>query len=242
VKETLTKRQLKDVAERVLAAVKLRPSRHGSALADHFEISLPKDNLVLLANRQMEIQKGATVSAAPSPSRSKTQRASIVDEPPADRSGSMLEILYTTYTPADFVLRISDEADEGKILYQVRLPIAHLYLYMCVATPRAFFFPSPFHPLLLIPFTTPRRAAPHHQRTLPISVARSELYKNSNAMKENLTGIKKIIAVTDDPGKTSPSVAPLSCPREGGAEYTTRLCLHLGPRLLLPVAGVLQTR
>ena len=216
VKETLTKRQLKDVAERVLAAVKLRPSRHGSALADQFEISLPKDNLVLLANRQMEVQKVAAVSAAPSPSRGKTQRASIVDEPPADRSGSMLEILYTTYTPADFVLRISDEADEGKILYQVRLLImhvhVHLYMYMFVATPRAFFFPSPFHPLLLIPSITPRRTAPHHQRTLPISVARSELYKNSNAMKENLTGIKKIIAVTDDPGKTSPHVAPLSCP------------------------------
>jgi hypothetical protein len=161
VKETLTKRQLKDVAERVLASVKLRPSRHGSALADQFEISLPKDNLVLLANRQMEVQKVAAVSAAPSPSRGKTQRASIVDEPPADRSGSMLEILYTTYTPADFVLRISDEADEGKILYQVRLLIMHvrLHMYMFVATPRAsFFFPSPFHPLLLIPL---HHAAPH---------------------------------------------------------------------------------
>jgi hypothetical protein len=162
VKETLTKRQLKDVAERVLSAVKLRPSRHGSALADQFEISLPKDNLVLLANRQMEVQKVAAVSAAPSPSRGKTQRASIVDEPPADRSGSMLEILYTTYTPADFVRRISDEADEGKILYQVRLLVVHVHvhLYMFVATPHAFFFPSPFHPLLLIPSTTPRRAAP----------------------------------------------------------------------------------
>ena len=153
ITQSFTKRQLKDIAKKILNLVKLRLSASKGLLGDHVDISLPRDDLVLLAARPMEHAKS---SLNQSQSRTKADTDTGEEEAAAveDKSGSVLEIMHSSYTPSGVIMRIVDEADNGRVIFE---------------------------------------------RFVSISQARSELYKLSGNISEHLSGIKKLLAVTDDP-------------------------------------------
>ena len=151
VYHSFSKRQLKDIAKKLLLLVRLRLNEKGGV-----EISLPRDDLVLLATRTMQMPKTGPAPPLRSRKSTKTWDNDADDMVMLDKNkaGSVLQILHSSYTPSDIILRIVDEADGGKTV---------------------------------------------NERTIPIHSTRMELYKLSGAITENLTGIKKLLTVTDDP-------------------------------------------
>jgi len=155
IQQTFTHRQLKDISKKLLNVVKLRPlSDKGDV-----EISLPNDDLVLLATRPMEHNKVSLASSRKIPTADDEDARNHALMREAAKQSSVLQILHSSYTPSELILCIVDESDESRVV--------------------------------------------DYTRQLEISVARSELYKSSGVMKENLSGIKKLLNVTDDPGNDS---------------------------------------
>lgn len=117
VQQTFTHLQLKEISKKLLGAVRLRPLSDKGDVA----ISLPNDDLVLLATRPMEHNKVSLSSSRNLPTADDAEARNRALMREASKQSSVLQILHTSYTPSDLILCVVDESYDTRMVEYTRL-------------------------------------------------------------------------------------------------------------------------